>query len=435
MKIQSLSLNMLIVALSLGTAWAIRGQFGHEHGAAWAGSIGSLMILLLSKRKDWLAKAFSVTLAGALGWGAGGMMSYGLVVGYGSGADWLNVTYGLVMLFVIGGLYGFLGGGLLGVSLSNTKKNPVKWPKLIVEMIIGGMVFYFFIIEQFGWLMTPPRSEVWAVCLGMAAALAWNLAREKNTVVLRLAIYTGLGGGFGFAFGNFLQVLGTVSELKFNFWNVMEYSLGFFGGLGLSYGTFTGDWEKERNSDSKDKTQMFSLWSIVLIIPFIMWQQNFEWDRIQETFVKLLAKDNAIFYQIIQLGSLGVILMAGIYWVIYFTKQDTLGFREIRIFFFGHWALYIALSFLITGAFLSTYRPEQYLYLVNFIVVMGLISKRQAVFEPRPFQGKTYLKLGSFAVIVLGILAFVLIQTHGEIKGSHKRFGEEVSSMPIDTTK
>ncbi|MFT5887025.1 MAG: hypothetical protein ACI9IP_003498, partial [Arcticibacterium sp.] len=85
MKDRKLWFSMVLVGMSLGTAWAIRGQFGHEQGAAWAGAIGTLSILLVAKRRDWLAKAFSVTLAGAVGWGLGGMMSYGMVVGYGSG--------------------------------------------------------------------------------------------------------------------------------------------------------------------------------------------------------------------------------------------------------------------------------------------------------------------------------------------------------------
>ena len=80
MKSKDLLFSLLLVAMSLGTAWAIRGQFGHEHGAAWAGALGSLSVLLVAKRKDWLAKAFYVTLAGALGWGLGGIMSYGLIV-------------------------------------------------------------------------------------------------------------------------------------------------------------------------------------------------------------------------------------------------------------------------------------------------------------------------------------------------------------------
>src|SRR5690606_14312080 len=121
MKNSALLPSLLITGMALGTAWAVRGQFGHEHAAAWAGGIGCLTILLLSGRTDWLKSAFSATLAGALGWGLGGIMSYGKVVGYARSTDFGNVYYGLLMLFVIGGLYGFLGGGLFGISLSNAK--------------------------------------------------------------------------------------------------------------------------------------------------------------------------------------------------------------------------------------------------------------------------------------------------------------------------
>lgn len=126
MKNRQLYLSMLVVALSLGTAWAIRGQFGHEHGAAWAGGIGCLSLILVAKRSDWYARFLSITMAGALGWGLGGIMSYGIVVGYGRADDFINAYYGLMMLFVIGGLYGYVGGGLFGLALSNTATNPVK---------------------------------------------------------------------------------------------------------------------------------------------------------------------------------------------------------------------------------------------------------------------------------------------------------------------
>ena len=37
MKNKQLILPILLVGIALGTAWAIRGQFGHEPGAAMAG--------------------------------------------------------------------------------------------------------------------------------------------------------------------------------------------------------------------------------------------------------------------------------------------------------------------------------------------------------------------------------------------------------------
>ena len=44
-------IGILIVGMSLGTAWAVRGQFGHEQGAAWAGGIGAMSLVLVSGRK------------------------------------------------------------------------------------------------------------------------------------------------------------------------------------------------------------------------------------------------------------------------------------------------------------------------------------------------------------------------------------------------
>src|SRR6188508_1572770 len=187
MKQKQTIVSCLIVAMALGTAWAVRGKFGHEQGAAWAGAIGSIALILVAKRKDWYDKVFKVALAAAFGWGLGGMISYGLVVGYGRGTDFINVYYGLAMLFVIGALYGFLGGGLMGLVLVDSKEFKVKWHTLIVEMIAGSLIIYALFINQLGWLMTPPRSELWAACFGAGIALAWYILRHKQRAVIKVA--------------------------------------------------------------------------------------------------------------------------------------------------------------------------------------------------------------------------------------------------------
>ena len=51
------SFAFLLVALMMGLAWAIRGHFGHENGAAWAGAIGTLAILVATRRPDWIRPA------------------------------------------------------------------------------------------------------------------------------------------------------------------------------------------------------------------------------------------------------------------------------------------------------------------------------------------------------------------------------------------
>lgn len=429
MKNRQLYLSMLVVGLSLGTAWAIRGQFGHEHGASWAGAIGCLSVLLVAKRTDWYTKLFSATMAGALGWGIGGIMSYGIVVGYGRASDFINVYYGLMMLFVIGALYGFIGGGLFGLSLASNAKNPVKWVNLIVEMVIGGVMFYFFIIMEFEWFMTPPRSELWAACLGMAAALTWFMVRHKQYSALRLAAFSGLGAGFGFAFGNFLQVLGGVSGIKFNFWNVMEYSIGFFGGLGMAYGTFTSSWEVSE-SEPKKSSQLFPLLMLVLIIPFVVWQQSFDTKRIYETLINIHVPDGSNLFAITEWSGLVLILIMSVVWLYkyYFGRANTVNYsyQDLATFFIGQLALYTIFSLIITGAFISTYRIEQYLYILNLIAIIALMKQTQPIFSERPIQERKWLINTMGVCIIIAVLAFIAMQSHGELKGSHKRFGEEV---------
>jgi hypothetical protein len=425
MKAKKLWFSMLLVGMSLGTAWAIRGQFGHEQGAAWAGAIGTLSILLVSKRKDWLSKAFSVTLAGAVGWGLGGMMSYGMVVGYGRATDFVNVFYGLLMLFVIGGLYGFIGGGFFGFALLNPKKTKVKWSRLIVEMVVSGLIFYFFMIEQFGWNMTPPRAEHWAICFGLAVGLTAHLIRNKQYAPLRVAVFAGLGGGFGFAFGNFLQVLGRLSEIDFNFWNVMEYSLGFFGGLGMAYGAFTAKWDE--NEAESGNTEFLSLLGVSLLIPFIVWQQSFNTDRITSMFGKINFSNLDLGVNVTLWLSLGLILAFSVF---YYRRLKTLNtgtfaYSEIKLFFLGLFAIYIIFSWLITGAFLSTYRIEQYLYLINFVIIILLINKTEASFTSIEMNVKTWLIGFAAVVLLIAVLTLVAINTHGEMDHSQKRFGGE----------
>ena len=93
MKNRETFVSALIVAMALGTAWAVRGKFGHEQGAAWAGAIGAFSVVMVSRRADWYNNVFKIGFAAAVGWGLSGMMSYGQLVGYGKASDFLNAYY------------------------------------------------------------------------------------------------------------------------------------------------------------------------------------------------------------------------------------------------------------------------------------------------------------------------------------------------------
>lgn len=413
--------------MTLGTSWAIRGQFGHTYGAAWAGAFIALIIILLAKRKEWYPKALNLAMASAAGWGIGGIISYGIVVGYGRGTDFGNVYYGFLMLFVIGGLFGLLGGGLFGLMLADRPSKPVKWPQVIAELTVGAFIFYYFFVEEVGWLMTPPRSEAWAGCFGMAVAMIWYMLRNQQYSALRVAILAGFGAGFGFAFGNFLQTMGGASGIHFNFWNVMEYSIGFFGGIGMAYGTFTSQWETEEAPVAGNKL-LAPIIILIIIVPFVVWEQSFGTEKI----TKILTEAQPVIElntarDFIQYFSLFLVLAYGAYCLydFYIKPKNTpssIDFDKTSKFFFGFLTLYAVLSLIKTGAILSTYRLEQYLYFINIIVIFFLYKNFIPSFTHRGLNLRTWAINLAFAIAFIAILTAVAVSSHGELKGAEMRF-------------
>ena len=259
--------SLLIVSLSLGLAWAIRGSFGHEWGASWAGAMGTFALIVAVGKKEWFRNAPALAALGAIGWAVGGMCSYGVVIGYCRSTDFVNALYGFSMLFIIGLTYGMIGGGLLGLGLESDEKRKTNWASLITQMVAGGMLSWGFLIYQMEWFMTPPRSELWAAAFGASAALAWFLWRENYRKAFRVAVFSALGSGFGFAFGNFIQNLGAISGISYNWWNVMEFTIGFFGGLGMTYAVMSSEWSEKLNFTKNNN--LLALLFIFIVIQFV----------------------------------------------------------------------------------------------------------------------------------------------------------------------
>ena len=417
-------ISILIVAMTLATAWAIRGQFGHEQGAAWAGGIGGLALVLVSKRKDWYSKIYSIAMASAVGWGAGGMISYGMVVGYGRSSSFPDAFYGLLMLFVIGGLYGILGGGLVGLTLESSKEKKINWGALLAEMIAGGIFGYYLFVVQLEWLMTPPRAEAWSVCLGAGLALLWHLARNNYTSSLRVSLYSALGAGFGFAFGNFLQTLGAGLEIQFNMWNVMEYSIGFFGGIGMAYGVFSSVWPEEA-SVSESWESKIAMLLVFVGIPFINLIDSMGYHTLLERIKDPVNPETTAMLSTL-FSTLIVFSVALIGWYKY-TKSNT-GFERkgILVLFVTYLAAYILVSYIVSGVFAGRFPSNHQLYVVNLAVILWLAGKQYTPFLGNPVAvmpvKKWFLYLIGIVIIIM-FLAFVSVNTHGVMGGAHERFG------------
>jgi len=416
-------IGILIVGMTLGTAWAVRGQFGHEQGAAWAGGIGALALVLVSKRRDWFSKMLTIALSSAVGWGAGGMISYGIVVGYGRSTHLPNALYGLLMLFVIGGLFGLLGGGLTGLTLESSDRKKVKWGRLIAEMAAGGVISYYLLIHQLEFLMTPPRSEGWAVCLGAGLAMLWYMARDSYRSSLRVALITTLGAGFGFAFGNFLQILGNVLEISFNMWNVMEYSIGFFGGVSLAYGVFTSEWPEESSAPEQWENRA-ALLLVFVFIPFIVFSQSLGYNKLLGKFSETTNPETSALLS--SLAAMLIIVSVAIL-ACFRLKNAKHRFerRDVMLLSMAYFAAYITVSYIVTGALTGTFLLNHHLYWVNYIIIFLLVRKQYpAFFKDLSFDlnSKKYLLWFAGILIIIILLTLVSSSIHGEISGSHNRF-------------
>jgi hypothetical protein len=431
------AIAIVFVALTLGLGWAVRGHFGHEWGAAWAGAIAGLAVVVISRRPDWTAKAPVLGAAAAVGWAVGGMMSYGQVVGYCRGTHLLDVYYGYLMLAVIGGLYGFIGGGLLGLELETTDKHRPDWLGLITRMVAGAMLAWGLLIYQLEWLMTPPRSELWAACLGAAAALAWYCHQKGFRLALRVALHSALGAGFGFAFGNFLQIMGNVTGISINWWNVMEFTLGTCGGLGMAYAIFTCRWPVGvRRSRVANGLALLFLFAM---IPAINIQQAFD----QETLVKLAAQaglaDPGMFALEQRLGAalltLTMLMNVSAHW--YYGKRDE---RIAISLLVTASLLYIMFSHFRKGVIELGFasQPEQIAYWVVFALAGLIAAGRWQIAAPIPSEPRTGDEeppasaalegAGYYGVLILlpitlcGLFAWISIHSHGELPGTHSRF-------------
>jgi hypothetical protein len=423
---------MIFTALILGLAWAVRGHFGHEWGAAWAGATGALAVLVASGRIDWFRRLPSLTALGALGWGAGGMMSYGIVIGYCRADTFFNSLYGYAMLAVIGGLYGFIGGGFLGLGLETSDQKKPNWFILISGMVAVGCLFWGIIIYQLEWWMTPPRSEAWGFCAGAAIALAWYMHQEGFHRALRVAAYSGLGAGFGFSVGNFFQTAGTISGVSYNWWNVMEFTLGFCGGLGMAYAVSTTRWPEAAKPSRI--ANWIALVFIALLLPWSNYLNAFEGEKLVRLAKELGIEDAAQFVsnqQTLGLGILAIVAIgACINWKWHEKRNDKSLLRLGSFVLFAYTLYYVVYGFIVKGFFYRSYSIENsdtmYLPILLVAVVVWLLSGRGKVeavsSQDAKSLGPGFVALGAMVVAtIVTVTAATFIIHDGKIS-FHERF-------------
>ena len=288
----------LFIGLSLSIGWGIRGNYGHQWGAALPGSLAAMAAVLISKRDDWMRRIAYFGAFGAVGWAIGACMAYMVLIAYTHSGHSPSVLYGFFCLFIVGFLWGAVGGmcsslpaflsrekltqfvipfvmlfvawwihELLEAHFIDTvpkwhKNNPLDWYdtdwiSALLAILLMGMKRLF--SKQLNWAdrlilwcaagwwvgflvlkvglhvaMAPNKSESWVGNLGLTIALFIYLWRSGLKWSVFCGAITGALGGAAFALAVLFKLAEIKTGLDTNWHSVLEQSYGFMNGLALA---------------------------------------------------------------------------------------------------------------------------------------------------------------------------------------------------------
>ena len=396
------------VALMMGLAWAVRGTFGHDYGSAWAGAIGGLAVILVAKRYDWNKRMAIIASLCGIGWGVGGLISIGQVTGYCNGNDFINVFYGFLMLALIGGLYGYIGGGFMGLALESRENKKADWARLITEMTVLGFLCWGLIIHEYEWFMTPPRSEIWAGCLGASIALWWFMKRNGYKNSLRVAAFSALGAGLGFSCGNFLQIVLSIPALHMGWWAVTEFSIGFGGGLGMLYGVLSCDWPTIKENKEFKFNNGFATVFLSIAFPFVNIFMAMELKACMENLVNQGHPDPiAIATLCLTIAYIVfIIFLVIVYLMNKFKDKTSSGINYVAGYMFMFTILYIVFGNLKKSIFfvdigINQMRNWGFLLIAGIIYYLVVKPNKVSLFEPKSNNTLKVWKNILFSLIIL----------------------------------
>ena len=290
--------SILFVGLSLSIGWGIRGNFGHEYGAAIPGALSAMAVALICGREDWRRRIAYFGAFGAVGWAFGGSMSYMQVIAYTHSGHSPSVLYGFAGLFLIGYLWAAMGGAatalpafltrerlseffaplitffltlwakdiyeerVIAVDSAFRQTDPLYWydsdwvaallavlvalgfiayrrrvdkaVSLMLHMSVGWWVGFLILPVALTIRMTPPRSDNWAGCLGMVAGMVVYFQRNGLAGVTFVSLITGFIGGLGFATATMFKLIELKTGWDTNYHSILEQTYGLINGIGVA---------------------------------------------------------------------------------------------------------------------------------------------------------------------------------------------------------
>ena len=226
----------LFVALAVGMAWGIRGDFGGVMGAMFPGACLGLGFAYVSGQREawrWMP-GFGAISAVAIG--QGGSMSYGILHGYAKSDTFINYTYGYFTLLLQGGAWGAFGGAILGLLMERRRPTALQWISLAATVWVCGFLLRVIIVNGFDFHINPPRGNTSITFTGGVIGMIVWLSMTGFRHGLKGALLGWLGFGLGMAGGRALGNASYHLPWDVNHWNIMEVMCGFIGGFVYTFG-------------------------------------------------------------------------------------------------------------------------------------------------------------------------------------------------------
>ncbi len=327
---------ILLTGLSVSIGWGIRGQFGHEYGAALGGAIGGMTIALLSGREDWRRRIHYFAFFGAVGFGFGGAMSYMKTIAYTHSSDPRTSLYGFACVFLLGLIWAAPAGAGIAVAAYFSREELTKffvpvsavflswyahdavrpwtrgWPRyqyflggqegvinltilvvlavclirrrywglgsrLMLYMAGGWWAGNILLIRLMHFDMNPPRGDTWAGYLGLVFGIVAFCWRNQQGGIAFATIASALLGGMGFALGTAVKLLVMSSGFDTNWHSVMEQTQGLFLGvaLAISLGLLIGRAPQIVDEPRVRRwTEVFSVVFVLCVLPYLNFRRS-----------------------------------------------------------------------------------------------------------------------------------------------------------------
>ncbi len=246
-------------AIAVSYGWGMRGTIiGGEKGAMLPGAFLGMIIAAFSGSSLLSSSPWLLAGVGAVSMYCGGNMTYGETLHLSMGEkNSPTLKKGLIALFVKGGIWFGIFGGLVSMFISAVAGYYKLWQIILFFCLLPCFAFAFYYIfnhphnpenNKFPKIyFSIKRKESWGGLFGILAEIIIFALIFKDWSCLAMTLGSFLSGAVGWVIAQIMQIKGKYPDKKgkhlfdalyrknaLETWKLMECVLGAFGGIGCS---------------------------------------------------------------------------------------------------------------------------------------------------------------------------------------------------------